>query len=328
MRVGIIGDGAMGTVCSLILAGNGHDVRLWGHDAAVAAKHAAARENTTYLPGHGVPANVEFTADAGRAAEGAGFVVCAVPSQFIRPTLAKMAGVIPAGLAVVNVAKGIENSTLMRPTEIIVQVWGERPVAALSGPNIAGEIARKQPATMVVASRDAALAKCVQQAFTCPYVRVYFNYDPVGVELAGAMKNVVAIAAGILDGMKIGYNAKAALLSRGLVEISRLGVALGAQAETFAGLAGMGDLVTTCFSPEGRNRTFGERIGRGEKPADVLKSMVGVVEGVPTCKSVLALAARCGVEMPISEMLNAVLFEGKSPQEGIAGLMGREPKGE
>ena len=347
MRVGIIGDGAMGTVCGLILAGNQGTVRIWGHDAQAVAAHQVARENTTFLPGFKVPDNIEFTHDAGHAMDAADFVLCAVPTQYIRATLAPMAKFIGEKTPVVSVAKGIENETLLRPTQIIEDVWRGKqkhagkhapqggggggwhgPIAALSGPNISGEIARQQPATMVAATEDAALGKQIQQAFTCKYVRVYVNPDRVGVELAGAMKNVIAIAAGILDGLGTGHNAKAALLTRGLVEISRLGIALGAHAETFAGLAGLGDLVTTCFSPEGRNRSFGERIGKGETVAAALAHVRGVVEGMPTCQGVLELAKKPHVEMPISAMLHAVLFEGVTPVEGIAGLMSRQPKRE
>jgi glycerol-3-phosphate dehydrogenase (NAD(P)+) len=241
---------------------------------------------------------------------------------------------IPEGVPIVSVAKGIEIETLRRPSEIILHAVGTRAVGALSGPNIAGELARKLPATMVIAAEsapgvhDERLAREVQELFTTHYLRVYRNEDLLGVELAGALKNVVAIAAGILDGMRAGHNAKAALLTRGLVEITRLGVTLGAHADTFDGLAGVGDLITTCFSPEGRNRRFGERIGCGESVAEVLGSIVGVVEGMPTCKSVVALAAKWGVEMPISSGLHGVLFEGRNPRSQLADLMSREPKRE
>ena len=266
------------------------------------------------------------------ALAGATLIMCAVPTQFIHTVFENLRAHIPAGVPVVSVAKGIEIDTLRRPSEIIVHAVGERTVAALSGPNIAGELARKLPATMVVAAEkapgvpDEALALQVQELFTTHYLRVYRNDDLLGVELAGALKNVVAIAAGILDGMRAGHNAKAALLTRGLVEITRLGITLGAQADTFAGLAGLGDLVTTCFSPEGRNHRFGERIGCGESVDKVLDSIVGVVEGMPTCKSVVALAAKWGVEMPISAGLHAVLFEGRNPRSQLADLMSREPK--
>jgi glycerol-3-phosphate dehydrogenase (NAD(P)+) len=347
LKITTIGDGAMATVCSQILASKSTDaarveVVVWGRDAARLAEMGAARENKRYLPGLKLAENLRFEADGGKAFGGAAFILCAVPTQYMRGVLTGLKKHISADVPVVSVAKGIEIGTLRRPSEIIVEVLGSHEVAALSGPNIAGELARKLPATMVVAAESCAgpgeaggghvadepLAKHVQEMFNTASLRVYRNDDLLGVEFAGAMKNVIAIAAGILDGMRAGHNAKAALLTRGLVEITRLGVELGAQAETFAGLAGMGDLVTTCFSPEGRNRNFGERIGRGEKSADVLASIVGVVEGMPTCKSEVALAKTVGVEMPICEGLYAVLFEGRDPRGQLADLMSRELKAE
>jgi len=262
----------------------------------------------------------------------------------MRGTLTRFKAYVRAGVPVVSVVKGIEVETLKRPSEIIVECLGPRPVAALSGPSIAGELARHLPASMVAAAEEkkpeaslplsqkpeeeSDFSRWVQELFTTPYLRVYRNHDLLGVELAGAMKNVIAIAAGILDGMRAGNNAKAALLTRGLVEITRLGVAMGAMPETFAGLAGLGDLVTTCTSPEGRNRTFGERVGRGEKPADVIASIAGVVEGMPTCRSVVRLARSMGVEMPICQGLHAVLYEGRDVRSQLADLMMRELKHE
>jgi glycerol-3-phosphate dehydrogenase (NAD(P)+) len=237
----------------------------------------------------------------------------------------------PAGVPVVTVAKGIENNTLLRPTQIIADVmggWTRNPLAALSGPNIAAEIARYLPATAVAAADDEALARRVQSAFSTQWFRVYTNRDVIGVELAGATKNVVAIAAGILDGLAAGNNAKAALVTRGLVEISRLGAAMGAQPTTFAGLAGLGDLITTCVSPEGRNRTVGEKIGKGQKLEKILSEMDSVAEGVPTTQSVMQLARRHGVEMPITEAVYSVLFEGKDAIHALTELMARDPKPE
>jgi glycerol-3-phosphate dehydrogenase (NAD(P)+) len=338
LHIATIGDGSMATVCSLIAAGKaGVRVRAWGRDAGRIAEFNAAGENRRYLAGVKLPGNLAFTADDRGLFEGAGLILCAVPTQYIRSALSRLKGHVPADVPVVSVAKGIENGTLKRPSEIILEVLGPRAVAALSGPSIAGELARGLPATMVTASIDATgthgdeaekLSRRIQELFTTSYLRVYTNDDLMGVELAGALKNVIAIAAGILDGMQAGNNAKAALLTRGLVEITRLGVALGAQAETFNGLAGMGDLVTTCISPEGRNRTFGQRVGQGEKPEEVLASMVGVVEGMPTCRSVVEMAGKIGIEMPISRGLYAVLFEGRDPRSAIAHLMARGLKSE
>ena len=345
MRIGIIGDGSMATVCALIVAAKSSgadpvEVRVWGRDPARLAAMNAARENTRYLPGFKLPENLQFAADGAAAFGAADLIVCAMPTQYIRPALEKLAPHIPPRVPVVSVSKGIEIATLKRPSEIIAELPGPRHVAALSGPSIAGELARRLPATMVVAAggpADAGTARCrtpdefarwIQELFTTPYLRVYRNDDLLGVELAGALKNVIAVAAGILDGMRAGNNAKAALLTRGLVEITRLGLALGAQAETFAGLAGLGDLVTTCVSPEGRNRTFGERIGRGETVAEALAHMPGVVEGMPTCEAVVRLAKAKGIEMPIAEALHAVLYEGRGLREKLAELMGRAPKHE
>ncbi|MFQ5734269.1 MAG: NAD(P)H-dependent glycerol-3-phosphate dehydrogenase, partial [Planctomycetaceae bacterium] len=229
---------------------------------------------------------------------------------------------------VVSVIKGLERDTFMRPSEIIADVLGFRAVVALGGPSHAEEIARRLPASVVAASGDVALAKEVQAIFTTDRFRVYTNLDIVGVELAGALKNVIAIAAGICDGLNYGDNAKSALLTRGIVEITRFGRAFGAEQSTFAGLAGMGDLITTCISPYGRNRMVGERLGGGETLPEILDSMDAVAEGVTTTKSVFELADRKGIEMPITAEVHAVLFEGKSPVEATDSLMGRPPKGE
>jgi glycerol-3-phosphate dehydrogenase (NAD(P)+) len=265
-------------------------------------------------------------------------VLSAVPTQYIRGVWKRLGGYLPVGLPIVSVAKGIENETLLRPTEVIREVLNQagfgqlgRPaplLAALSGPNIAAELARYLPATAVAACADEDLATRVQSAFSTQWFRVYTNADTVGVELAGASKNVIAIAAGILDGLAAGNNAKAALVTRGLVEISRLGAAMGAQPATFAGLAGLGDLITTCVSPEGRNRTVGERIGKGQKLADILATMDSVAEGVPTTRAVMQLAHRYRVEMPITQAVHAVLFEGKDAIDALTDLMSRDPKPE
>jgi len=229
---------------------------------------------------------------------------------------------------IVSVTKGIENDTLLRPSQIIEQVLGPRRLAVLSGPNIADELVRSLPATSTVACADPVLAEQVQQTLSTNWLRIYTNSDLIGVELAGATKNVIAIAAGIIDGLQAGDNAKAALVTRGLVEITRLGVAMGAQASTFAGLSGMGDLITTCISPRGRNRTFGQAIGRGQSVEHALAAIPGQVEGVNTCRSVVALADRHNVEMPITQAVYEVIFEGKSVREAIAELMTRRLKAE
>jgi len=240
---------------------------------------------------------------------------------------------VPQGVPIVSVAKGIENDTLLRPTQILGEMLGEKRgtrFAVLSGPTIADELARRLPATACAAADDEALAKEIQHTFSdgVPWLRVYTNTDIVGVELAGAMKNIIAIAAGIIDGTGAGDNAKAALLTRGLAEITRLGVAMGAREQTFAGLTGLGDLVTTCISPKGRNRSFGERVGKGQTAEQAQSATESVVEGVATCKSVVALGVRYNVEMPITQAVYEVLFENKPVQTAIADLMKRQLKAE
>lgn len=332
-RITILGDGAMGTVCSILLSQNGHDVCLWGAFEESIERLIQNREQNRLLPGVRIPPAVRLTADDARCFDGATLVLSAVPTQYMRGVWKRVGRYLPRGVPVVSVAKGIENETLLRPTQIIHDVISpgtasSSPLAALSGPNIAAEIAKYLPATAVVATSDDDLAQRVQSLFSTQWFRVYTNSDVIGVELAGATKNVIAIAAGILDGLAAGNNAKAALVSRGLVEITRLGVAMGAQESTFHGLAGLGDLVTTCVSPEGRNRTVGEQIGKGRKLQQILEKMDSVAEGVPTTKSVVALAQRFEVEMPITEAVYAVLFEAMDPIFALTDLMTRNPKPE
>lgn len=331
-RVTILGDGAMATVCSILLTAGGHDVTMWGAFEESIEQLIQDREQRRLLPGVRVPASVRLTANDADCFRGATLVLSAVPTQFMRSVWERLSIHLPQGLPIVSVAKGIENNSLLRPTQVIADVLGNgssgRTLAAMSGPNIAAELARYLPATAVVASEDTALAQRVQGAFSTEWFRVYTNPDVIGVELAGATKNIVAIAAGIVDGLGAGNNAKAALVTRGLVEITRLGVAMGASAETFNGLAGIGDLITTCVSPEGRNRTVGERIGKGQKLEQILGGMDSVAEGVPTTRSVIQLARRLEVEMPITEAVHAVLFEGKDVLRAISELMTRDPKPE
>ncbi len=328
-QITIIGDGAMGTTCALMLAENGCRVRLWSAFPAAADEMRRLRENRRFLPGFELPDAVEPTGEDRGVFDGADLAVSAVPTQFMRGVWQRLGEHCPASLGICSVAKGIENRTLLSPTGIITDVLGDgRSVAALSGPCIAPEVARRLPATVVAASADEHFAEDLQVLFTRPYFRVYTNPDLVGVEAAGASKNVIAIAAGILDGMEAGCNAKAALLTRGVVEITRLGAELGGRAETFAGLAGMGDLVTTCFSPIGRNRSFGEAIGRGRSVDEALSATESVVEGVATTASVVELARKCRVEMPITEAVHAVIFDSRAPSEAIEDLMSRPLKSE
>ncbi|MGD0140933.1 MAG: NAD(P)H-dependent glycerol-3-phosphate dehydrogenase [Tepidisphaeraceae bacterium] len=328
-RVTIIGDGAMATVCSLLLSQGGHDVTLWGVFEDSINRMIQNRENQRFLPGVRLPPDVRLTANDAECFDGCTLILSAVPTQYMRNVWKRLAGHLPAGVPIVSVAKGIENQTLFRPTQIVMDVVGRgRGLAALSGPNIAAELARYLPATAVAAADDAELARRVQSVFSTQWFRVYTNSDVIGTELAGATKNVIAIAAGILDGLAAGNNAKAALVTRGLVEITRLGVAMGAQESTFQGLAGLGDLITTCVSPEGRNRTVGEQIGKGRKLRDILESTDSVAEGVPTTRSVRELSIRHKVEMPITEAVHSVLFEGTEVIRALTTLMTRESKPE
>ena len=319
----------MGSVCAMLLCENHVRTTLWGHDAAYVAEMTRKRENIRFLPGYPLPDRLRLETDDARAFDDAELVVSAVPCQFLHKTWRRLAEYIPPGVPIVSVTKGIEIGSLRRPTEILRRVVGaDRRYAVLSGPTIADELAQRLPATATVACEDIELACAIQQTFNTAMFRVYTHDDCVGVELAGAMKNVIAIAAGAIDGIGAGDNAKAALLCRGLAEIQRLGVAMGAREMTFTGLSGLGDLVTTCISPMGRNRSFGERLGRGMTADDALAATQSVVEGVPTCKAVLELAQRHHVEMPITEAIDAVISGTKDIRSGIADLMGRELKGE
>lgn len=323
-NIAIIGDGGMGSVLALLLCEKGIATRMWGYEARQLAETERRRENVKFLPGYRLPEALVFEARDDRAMVGAQLIVSAVPCQYMRQVWSRLAPHVPAGAPILSVAKGIENDTLLRPTQILADVLGEEtPRAALSGPTIADELARRLPAIACAAAQEEPLARQVQQTFTCPWLRVYTNTDVIGVELAGAMKNVIAIAAGIIDGVGAGDNAKAALLARGLAEITRLGLAMGAREATFAGLTGLGDLVTTCISPQGRNRSFGARIGGGQTVEQALRATASVVEGVSTCRSVAALAARHGVEMPITRAVYEVLFEGKPVPTAIEDLMSR-----
>ena len=327
-RVGILGAGGMGTALALLFERGGGAVRLWARDPATARSMASYRENTRHLPGVRLPESIEITADPGVATAGSDLIVVAIPSAYLRATLAGIADRLPRGIPVVSVVKGIEVERFARPSEIILECLGERAVAVLSGPSHAEEFARGLPASVVVGGAHPGLNAAVSEALKSPAFRVYTNPDLVGVELAGALKNILGLAAGICDGLGFGDNAKAALLTRGLVEMSRFAVALGGRIETFRGLAGVGDVITTCYSPFGRNRAVGQRVGRGEPLEAVLGGMVDVAEGVPTTRSVRQIAADRGIPMPITDEVHAILFEGKPPRSAVSDLMLRDPKGE
>ena len=334
-KITVIGDGAMATVCAMLLDSKGHQVTMWGPFEEHVEATNRARENKRYLPGYPLPDSLKVTAvEAEAFAAKPDMIVSAIPTQFLRATWQRFVSHVPADVPIVSVTKGVENQTLLRPTQVIADTLGEdvdnpsRLVAALSGPSVADELARCLPATVCAACTDEAFAEQVQSLFTTSWFRVYTNTDLIGVEIAGATKNVIALAAGILDGLQAGNNAKSALLGRGLAEITRLGVTLGADQQTFFGLAGVGDLATTCFSPTGRNRSAGELLGQGKPLADVLDELPGVVEGVPTTRSVLEISKQAGIEMPITQAVHAVLFEDLDPLDAISQLMTRQPKRE
>ena len=328
MKAGILGAGSWGTALAIHLAGRDCEVKLWDGDRKLIGKLRRKRVNERYIPEVRIPGEVGLVDRSAEAAEGMDILIVVVPSHAVREVAEQIKD--SAGDAViVSAAKGLERDTLMRMSEVIEDVLGrDRKLVVLSGPSHAEEVSRAIPTAIVSASRDEAAAGLVQDVFMSDSLRVYTNRDVVGVELGGALKNPVAIAAGIADGLSFGDNAKAAILTRGLAEITRLGVKMGANAKTFAGLAGMGDLVTTCISRYSRNRNLGELVGSGKPLKDALQEIGQVAEGVGTARSALELARRHGVEVPITEEVCAVLFEGKSPREAVEELMMRRAKEE
>lgn len=328
-HVTILGGGAMATACAILLTEQPHcQVTIWARNPTYAAQMQAERENRRLLPGIRIPERVHITAEIAEAAQAANFYVAAVPSKNLRSSLSVIGPSLLPGVPVVSVIKGMEAETFLRPSEIIQQLLGDRPVIALSGPSHAEEIAKRLPAGVVSACPDLDLARDVQEMFTTDRFRVYTNPDLVGTELAGALKNVIGIAAGISDGLGYGDNAKSAIITRGIVEISRFGAAFGADPMTFSGLAGIGDLITTCVSPHGRNRAVGERLGRGEQLDEILDSMQAVAEGVTTTRAIHGLAEQKQIDMPIVREVFQVLFDKKSPEEATDSLMSRPLKEE
>ena len=328
-KVTVIGDGAMGSVCAMLLCDNGLDVTMWGYDSEYINTLDRTRENVKFLPGYKLPDELKFQSDPAKALDCPDLVLSAVPCQYMRSVWSALKDHIAPDTPIASVTKGIEKGTLMRPSQILEDVLPDaHGYASLSGPTIADEIVRHLPATATAASSDFQIATDVQKAFNTPHFRVYTNDDVIGVELAGALKNVIAIAAGVIDGIGAGDNAKAALLARGLAEIKRLGLAMGAKENTFSGLSGLGDLVTTCVSPSGRNRSFGERIGKGLSADQALSATQSVVEGAATCISVIALAGQYNVEMPIAKAVHDVIYENLSVDQAIHSLMSRQLKSE
>ncbi len=327
-KITVIGDGGWGTALAILLANKGFTVTLWSNFPDYAKLVRDSRENKKFLPGVSIPEAVSISSELAGSVFGADLWVAAVPVIYLRSVMVRLAPLYKRPTPVVSVAKGIENGSLMRGSEIIADCLHTEHICVLSGPSHAEEVARGLPATVVAAARDMVLAGLVQDTFATARFRVYTNADIIGVELGAAVKNVVAIAAGVVDGLGLGDNAKSALITRGLAEIARLGVAMGAEARTFSGLAGLGDLITTCISPHGRNRAVGMAVGRGKKLKAVLDGMEMVAEGVMTTKSVCALADRYDVDMPITREVYRVLFEDKSPQQAVADLMVRQPRAE
>lgn len=325
MNIAIIGAGGWGTALSLLLHSKGHHVRLWAYVPAHVTEMQTKHENVHFLPGVPLPPDLEIGCDLAHAVQGAELVVMAVPSHSMRQSCQKLPRLI---VPILSVSKGIENETGKRMTEVIAETQPGAPVAVLSGPSHAEEVARGTPTAVVAASLDSSLSQFVQETFMTSQFRIYTGDDLIGVELGGSLKNVIAIAAGITDGLGLGDNAKAALVTRGQAEMSRLGMARGARQETFFGLSGIGDLMVTCFSKWSRNRGVGERLGQGEPLDRILASMQMVAEGVKTAKSAVTLAQQTGIEMPITLEVFAVLYQGKSARQAMHDLMTREAKPE
>ena len=329
-KTAVFGTGSWGTAFAMVLADAGCEVALCGRRTEVADAINGSRRNPEYFPDVELPSGITATTDPARAASGAEFAVLAVPSQTLRANLAAWKPLLPSRAVFVSLMKGVELGTAKRMSEVVQEVAGvpQRQVAVLTGPNLAREVAARQPAAAVAACADEAVAMRLQQVCHTPYFRPYTNTDVVGCELGGAVKNVIALAVGIADGMGLGDNAKASLITRGLAETARLGLAMGADAQTFAGLAGMGDLVATCSSPLSRNHTFGTNLGRGMTLEETVAVTKQTAEGVKSCESVRTLAQRHAVEMPISETVADIVHEGKPPHVALKELMGRSAKPE
>ncbi|HEX2142233.1 MAG TPA: NAD(P)H-dependent glycerol-3-phosphate dehydrogenase [Candidatus Limnocylindria bacterium] len=326
--IAVVGAGAWGTTLAINLARAGHPVTLWAHSAAAAGELESDRENRRYLPGVPFPADLRVSADDQALGEAHRSYILAVPSAHVRNTLGRLSEALDPSTPVLSVVKGIEEQSRLRMSQVIGEVLPGRRVAVLSGPNLAREIAAGKPAGSVVACEDGSLAAELASMLGTDRFRVYTNPDVVGVELCGALKNVVALAAGMVDGLGMGDSAKAGIITRGLAEMTRLGVAAGANPMTFAGLAGVGDTIATCMSHLSRNRRAGELMASGLAWTDASAQLNGVAEGVDTVRGALALAAAHGVELPIAEQVAAVVHEGRSPMEAVAALMSRSQKDE
>ena len=328
MNITIIGDGGWGTAIGLLLDSHGHTVTLWGPFPDYLNEIRDAHENTRYLPGITVPGTLRWTADPAEAADGAELVVLAMPSKFFADVCRKFAALIPPDTPVVSLTKGLCEESHCRMSELAQNILGTNRIAVLSGPSHAEEVARKMPTAVVAASADEDLARHVQQVFSGPFFRVYTSTDPLGVEVGGAVKNVIAIAVGVSDGLGFGDNTRAALITRGLAEVTRFGIALGAQPETLAGLSGVGDLIVTCTSTHSRNHSVGMRLGKGESIDGILTSMKMVAEGVWNAKVIHMLAQRLGISMPITEVVHGLCYEHRTATRAAEQLMSRDVKPE
>ena len=324
MKIGVLGAGGWGSALANLLAGNGHEVTVWSIDEREVAMLKEFHEQRDRLPGVILNNSIEYTTDASKSVVGQDMVVCAVPSPFVRSTAKSVA----AGQLIVNVSKGIEESTLKALVEVIEEEIPQAKVAVLSGPSHAEEVGREIPTTVVAGARDMEVAKTIQNTFMNDYFRVYTSTDVTGIELGGSVKNVIALAAGISDGLGLGDNTKAALMTRGMAEIMRLGLAMGADVKTLSGLSGMGDLIVTCTSKHSRNRNAGYLIGQGKTYEEAMAEVKMVVEGVYSAKATLALAKEHGVDMPIVEAVNNVLFNGMTAKEALTELLNRDRKSE
>ena len=328
LRCAVIGGGAWGTAIADRLARNGHDTLLWARESDVVESVNTLHENKRFLAGASLDTTLRATNSMRTALTGADVIIYAAPSHVLRPVVAAGRGMVGAGAVLGVATKGIERDTLMLMTEVVENETPGFPVVALSGPSFAAEVAAGQPTAIVSACANPEAAHRVQRACSSPAFRVYTTDDVIGVELGGALKNIMAVATGILDGLGLGYNPRAALITRGLAEMTRLGVALGARSETFAGLAGLGDLVLTCTGALSRNRAVGVAIGQGQTLEQALAGKESVAEGVVNTPSAKALADRTGVDMPIVESMHRILFDGQAPREAIVELMGRELRSE
>ena len=327
MRCAVVGAGAWGTALADLLVRNGHDVKLWAFEPDVVESINKRHENARFLSGHRL-AEIEALNDVEETVDDAELVTFATPSHVLRAIARQAVKVLPDEAPLVVATKGIEKDTLCLMTEVVEQEASTATVVALSGPSFATEVVSRQPTAVVVASEDESAAEFAQRAFSSPYFRAYTHTDVIGVELGGALKNVMAVATGIADGLGLGFNARAALVTRGLAEMTRLGVALGAEQSTFAGLAGLGDLVLTCTGSLSRNRSVGVELGKGKQLDEVLRGRETVAEGVTAAQSARELAVREGVEMPIVDAVNRVLFEGQPARSAIGELMSRELRAE